>query len=264
MLAVMPYEPPLKRVDVEALLQSRGRSLRWLASRLGVNRQSMVNWLEGINAPREDEVWIRLRGELAALQEQSTGFTLQPGFPPPAPYADGLSHPKVGRRLFPVLGPVGAAEFPAAPGDPDTEHFEEFSDALYTDRVDRFFVEIKGDSMEDTWEHGDLALVHPDPGWRSSGVYVCVQTREGALLKLLMGKGGQWALVPENPDYPIIPIDDPEMTMLGYVVGLKRGYGARDYMEIGKHLGLRPRKRVLAEVTARFEEWLAKLGEIAR
>jgi SOS-response transcriptional repressor LexA len=228
-----------------------------MANRLGLTRQTYKNYEYLDLIPDSVVKSLAPLGFYVSVESQSP----QPGFSPPAPFADGLSHPKVGRRLFPVLGVAGAAEFPMDSPERDAEDWEEFADALHTDQAERFFVRVMGDSMEDTWEPGDLALVHPNEGFRGSGFYVCVANPDGALLKVLMGKNGRWALVPENSDYDIVPVEDHAWRMVGYVVGLKRVYGPRVYTEHGNHTGLRPRKKVLAEIVSRFDAWLAANSE---
>lgn len=264
MLYSVAYDPPITRVEVEQILHAHAKSMRWLARELNVNHQSLVNWLEGMNVPRESEVWNRIEQTLRSLKKDQqnlrqiqTRLTVQPGADPPGPYRDNTPHPKVGRRAFPIRGIAGAAEFPTIEVDSDPEDYEEFSDELYSASVDRFFVRVRGDSMEPTWEHGDLALIHPDPTCSINGIYVAVTHSDGALLKVLFVRAGEYYLVPENPNYQPVKLEKG-WHMVGYVVGQKRIMGHRKYLEMGDTDGIRPRKTI-KELSDRLDEWLSEL-----
>ena len=178
-----------------------------------------------------------------------------PGFDPPGPYADRQSYPKVGRRLFPLLGHIGAAEFPVDPGD--AEDFVEFSDDLYSESPQRYAVRVSGDSMEPTWKANDFALVHPDRSFRTTSMYVAVQFECQPLIKILLrGTNGQMYLVPENPQYEPIPIDQEGWEMIGPVVGFRREFGSRRYKEWGENYGLIPDDDVLRTAKSRLKDWL--------
>lgn len=157
----------------------------------------------------------------------------QPGSAPPAPYTDGVMHPRVGRRLFPILGTVGAAQFPLSPGEP--EEFEEFSDDLYDQAHRRYVIRVVGRSMEKRIFHGDRVLVHPVPN-KTVGLIVVAKSEDFEyLIKGLFKKDGEYVLRSANPDFEDIPLDGLEL--VGVVVGRKH-YSGGGYEEEGHNFGL--------------------------
>jgi|GEM_PF-5759078 len=171
------------------------------------------------------------------LPREIASAGLAPGSDPPNPLGFGKSSvPGAGRRLFPILGSVGAAAFPVESVDA-AEEFVEFSDDLY--RRDRYAIRIDGDSMYPRFEHGDYILVQPDPH-PAGGLIVVVRTVESKYAtKVLREKGGEKVLVPINPEYSAIPLEKG-MTMIGYAVGHRRERGKGRYLEEGDNGGLRP------------------------
>lgn len=163
-----------------------------------------------------------------------------PGSTPPAPYDPPVAAPGVGRRLFPVLGEAGAAEFPlaseGAPVEQATE-FVEFSDDLY--RPERFAIRVKGDSMLPRIKHGTYALVQPDPEPHVGLLAVARNDRYQYVVKVLRNHDSNLVLFPLNPDYD--PIEPGEgWCLVGYVVGLKEERGRRKYLEEGDNDGISP------------------------
>jgi phage repressor protein C with HTH and peptisase S24 domain len=260
-----------RRTKVRLLLDRKEKSVPWLARQLGKHKQTVYNILQGAR-PQDESFWAdvarALEVPVSAVTDDSieidpsgalptSRLTVQPGADPPGPYRDNTPHPKVGRRAFPIRGIAGAAEFPSIEVDSDPEDYEEFSDELYSASVDRFFVRVRGDSMEPTWEHGDLALIHPDPTCSINGIYVAVTHADGALLKVLFVRAGEYYLVPENPNYQPVKLEKG-WHMVGYVVGQKRIMGHRKYLEMGDTDGIRPRKTI-KELSDRLDEWLSEL-----
>lgn len=219
------------------------------ARRLGITPQRLGNWENGISQPKYDmlkmisELYGVPIGYFFGIPEESP----QPGFPPPVPYRDGKSHPKVGRRMFPVLGQAGASEFPIHPGD--AEDYVEFSDDLHSSSVERFAVRVKGPSMK-FFKTDDFALLHPDEAFKEVGKYVVARSPETEFVVKLLGRqGSQFMLCPETEGFNPIPIDDPAWRIVGKVVGHKREKrfltrtGAllvRSYFEFGDNDGLSP------------------------
>ena len=232
-----------------------------MASLLNVKggRGGYANWEYGNSNPPED-VMSRAEDLLrrALIVREGTGEKPGPGFAPPAPHADGQSHPGVGRRLFPVLGIAGAAEFPSADTSQiDYEDWESFSDAMYHPAKERFFIRVLGHSMEDTWEDGDFALIESNPGFRVPNFYVAARHESGDLIKILLYVEGKYYLVPENDQAPYEPfeVDTSAWRMSGPVIGQKR-IRNRGYHEIGRPEGLAPNRKVLASARERLTDWI--------
>lgn len=224
-----------------------------LASETGITRAKIAAWEANRFEPRAEDLKRVARylkvpvqwfySEDMNLPVQTAQTLLAPGFTPPAPYADRESHPKVGRRLFPLVGSAGAAQFPIESEGATEEDFVEFADALWTDSARRFAIRVRGDSMEPELRHGDFVLVHPDPAFRLSGFFVVVQHNYEYLVKVLVrDENRQLVLAPLNKDYDPIPIDEDGWEMVGWVCGRKRERGSGAYLEEGDNAGLRPEK----------------------
>lgn len=163
---------------------------------------------------------------------------VQPGANPPPPFTDGGNHPRVGRRKFPVLGSVGAAQFPIDGGSPEDE-WVEFDDELYNPFVERFGIRVIGDSMFPRIEHGNIVLVHPVPN-KTPGLIVVAKNAESEfVVKYLRQVNGRLELHGVNPDVPPVAVGEG-WELVGYVVGRKRKRGYRSpYLEEGDNDGLR-------------------------
>lgn len=172
------------------------------------------------------------------LPREITSGGVAPGFDPPNPLGSGKAPvPGAGRRLFPLVGSVGAAEYPIESVEFPAEEFIEFSEDLF--RSDQFVIRIEGDSMYPRFEHGDYILVQPDPH-PAPGLIVVIRTAENKFAtKVLREKEGQLVLAPINKDYAEIKLEKG-MMMVGYAVGHRRERGRGRYLEEGDRGGLRP------------------------
>lgn len=82
-----------------------------------------------------------------------------------------------------------------------------------------FFLRVDGDSMEPTFELGDLILVDPDKAALAGDFVVAKDTgTQEATFKKLTYDGGRYFLKPENRQYQAIEIDDPAIRIIGRVV----------------------------------------------
>jgi SOS-response transcriptional repressor LexA len=227
-----------------------------LGEMIGISRNVVAN-IEGNRTDPEERV-LRKLAKMWGIQDPmwfwdggpvepsprdvgSPGLSA-PGSPPPPPSAQkpAMAQAGVGRRLFPVVGEAGMAEFPLASdgsGYYDQEHVVEFSDDLF--RAERFGIKVKGDSNHPRIKHGTFALIHPDPN-PPTGVFVAARNdRHEYCVKVLRVVGGQTELHPYNPEYPVIKPGDG-WVMIGYVVGLREERGPRKYIEEGDNDGIRP------------------------
>lgn len=105
------------------------------------------------------------------------------------------------------------------PGSPDDLR------PAYTSRPSKqsFALRVEGDSMvshnHTSFPEGTILIVDPLRA-PCAGDYVIakdVDTQQ-ATFKRLMQDGGRWFLKPLNPAYPIIPIDDPAIRVIGVVI----------------------------------------------
>lgn len=234
--------PRLDQEDVGlALGVSRGVVANWEIGRTAQPEKAISYYSANFNVSRE---WL-LTGTGAGPREpdRAPAGPNPPGSNPPTPQFDRVAQPGVGRRLFPLIGSVQAGSYPAFESD-NPDDWEDFSDGLYNPAYDQLCTTVRGDSGEPTIRHGDVVLFNRMPGFQTPGFYVIVAHRgEGALVKILRrakpGSPHELELVPENPNYPVVPIDDDQYRMVGPIIGQKRK-GRRSYVEIGDPDGLRP------------------------
>lgn len=234
--------PKVDQEDVGAALDvSRGIVANWEIGRTAQPEKALSYYAANFGVSRE---WL-LTGDGQGPRERDYNLPglNPPGSNPPAPLFVRAAQPGVGRRAFPLVGNAGASSFPVFDGNP--EDFEEFSDDLHKAGRDQFCVTIRGDSCEPGIRDLDIVLFDVEKNFRLQGVYVVVAHQgEGAVVKILRKAkpGGvyEWELVPENPEYPIMPIYDDGYRMIGPVIGLKRRRGRDAYMELGDRTGLRP------------------------
>lgn len=84
-------------------------------------------------------------------------------------------------------------------------------------------IPVKGDSMRDASIHdGDIAVVERRSSAKPGDLVVAI-VDGGFTLKTLIQEKGQYALLPANPDYPIIR-PKGNLEIFGIVVGLIRKY----------------------------------------
>lgn len=86
-----------------------------------------------------------------------------------------------------------------------------------------FALRVEGDSMvshnHDSFPHGTILIVDPSRAAGPGDFVVAKDVLTGcATFKRLMQDGGRWFLKPLNPAYPLIPIDDPAIRVIGVVI----------------------------------------------
>lgn len=91
--------------------------------------------------------------------------------------------------------------------------------------AEAFLLRVEGDSMRDAHiVNGDLVLVRPRKT-ASNGEIVVALIEDEATVKRFRKTPAGIELVPENPDYPIIPISESDaarVEIVGVVVGVFR------------------------------------------
>jgi DNA polymerase V len=118
--------------------------------------------------------------------------------------------------LFPLRVPAG---FPS-PADDYAEESLDFNRLLVADPPVTVAMRVTGDSMIGAGIlDGDLIVVNRGLVARPGDVVVAILDGEFTVKRLKKTGRSSYALVPENPDYPAIYLDDAsELTVLGVVV----------------------------------------------
>ena len=129
-------------------------------------------------------------------------------------------------QAFPLgLTPVSAG-FPS-PAEDYADRSLDINNYLVRNPISTFFFPVSGDSMEGAEIfNGDILVV--DRSIRPVHGHIVVAFLNGErLVKRLHQRGGQVALVAENPAYPTIALNEAlELVIWGVVVGKFKRFGA--------------------------------------
>ncbi|MEJ2359200.1 MAG: S24 family peptidase, partial [Deinococcales bacterium] len=93
-------------------------------------------------------------------------------------------------------------------------------------RPDHFALRVRGDSMADRIEHGDVVLLQRTPPQRSGEICAVRVGEDETTLKYLEWRGGEprrYRLRPHNPAYPTLGVPAEELHIDGVFRGLLRG-----------------------------------------
>lgn len=137
----MAYKDPRAK-QILALLDSRRKSIRWLAREIGHNQAAVNNWLSGINGPRDDSVWDTM------LRAVSPNASAKPSI-----VAETRTVYRTGIRVIPLAG-EGYAGVPLWGASDVTEI--EVKD--WGNNFDRWGKVVSGSSMSPLLEPGDIAI----------------------------------------------------------------------------------------------------------
>jgi len=177
-------------------------SLRVPQSRLGQVR----NFLEVLHERRDEDAARRLpelmaRAGLGVLRPEGAPATLR----------------------LPLFGHKIAAGFPS-PADDYVEDSIDLNQHLVRHKEATFFLRVKGDSMLGAGIHdGDLLVV--DRALNPADGRVVIAVLDGELtVKRLGRKAGRVRLLPENPAYPVIEVnDEQDLVIWGVVTNVIHG-----------------------------------------
>ena len=120
----------------------------------------------------------------------------------------------VGRGV-PLLGDIAAGGLHEA-----VEHLEGFLNV--PGRADRFALRVKGDSMSEPIQDGDVVILRQPP-YRSGDICAVRHEDETTLKYLDLYADGNALLRPHNQDYPLIEVDLREIYVAGVYDALLRG-----------------------------------------
>lgn len=103
---------------------------------------------------------------------------------------------------------------------------------------DRFALRVRGDSMADRIEHGDVVLLQRSQPQRSGQVCAVRVGEDEATLKYLdwgskSKRPRQYRLRPHNPNYPTLTVPASELHVDGVMHGLLRGEIVEDLLREG-------------------------------
>lgn len=127
-----------------------------------------------------------------------------------------------------LLGPIAGVPLygEIAAGVPIGGYPEPEAYLALRDRPDHFALRVRGDSMADRIEHGDVVLLHRTSPRRSGEICAVRVGDDEATLKYLEWRGAEprrYRLRPHNPAYPTLAVAAEELHIDGVFHGLLRG-----------------------------------------
>ncbi len=207
-----PVRPEYRAIAarIRAGMAARGLDQSAVARALGIEPQSVQQWLAGQTTPRGYRIkelakllamspWELLGGPDEARGNVASGGKL----------TDTLGDSGAGAHLrkVPRLAWVSAGQFRELDAPASAEDVEEWDSPSEPLGPRSFSLRVDGDSMEPEFPDGCIIFV--DPSIRAaSGDFVVVQleNQEQATFKQLVVDGPRRYLKPLNPRYPLIPI----------------------------------------------------------
>lgn len=131
-----------------------------------------------------------------------------------------------GATGIPVLGDI-----PAGPFDAAAAHAEAFLPVQGLPR-ESFALRVRGDSMADLMQPGDIVLLSHQPPTRSGEICAVRVDEDEVTIKYLDRLGpGAFALRAHNPAYPTIEVEAERMSVDGVYRGLLRGVVADSLLQ---------------------------------
>jgi SOS-response transcriptional repressor LexA len=203
---------------IKACMEARGLDQSAVARGLGIEPQSVQQWIRGQTNPRG----YRIKA-LAALLDVEPWELLGTQENP----AQGASKSEDQRgttvRRIPRVSWVSAGQFrEVATGS--REEAEEWDTPSEPMSAQSFSLRVEGDSMEPEFPSGCVIFVDPQTQ-PLNGDYVVVALDDShqATFKQLVLDGAQRYLKPLNPRYPIIPVDR-DARVCGVVREMRKAY----------------------------------------
>lgn len=202
---------------IKACMEARQLDQSSVARALGIEPQSVQQWICGQTSPRgyrikalaallDVEPW-----ELLGIDRDANPHT---PVPPPSSSASLI-------RRVPRLSWVSAGQFREVPSPPPVDEWDMPSEPM---SPQAFSLRVDGDSMEPEFPNGCIIFVEPQ-SQPLNGDYVVATLDETnqATFKQLVIDGSRRYLKPLNPRYPIIPAD-PSAQICGVVREMRKTF----------------------------------------
>lgn len=211
---------------VQTRLDELNRSAKWLARQLGMNHQSVYNYLEGKTVPRDPSVFDKMLNELASEKRKRN-----PGAPETVGPFEVAEIPKI---KLPIVGTASAGHGPVSDLDEGLYVPFLFSDPTYSGLI------VVGDSLMPALESGTTVIVK-EHHERRAGLVMAIRTAPDEIrLKKLEWSPleGTWMMVSANPNYEAERVPEGAQ-VLGYIVGFyKSSHGREDFSHAREGLKL--------------------------
>jgi SOS-response transcriptional repressor LexA len=199
---------------IKACMESRNLDQSTVARALGIEPQSVQQWIQGQTNPRG----YRIKA-LAALLEVEPWELLGTSTTESSTPTKSSRSSTIDR--IPRVSWVSAGHFrEIAP----SEHVEEWDTPSEPMTSNSFSLRVEGDSMEPEFPNGCVIFVDPQTQpLNGDYVVVTLDDTHHATFKQLVLDGAQRYLKPLNPRYPIIPITS-EARVCGVVREMRKAF----------------------------------------
>lgn len=199
---------------IKTLMDARRLDQSLIARRLGIEPQSVQQWIRGQTAPRGYRI-----EALAALLEVEPWQLLAAGEAQHA--AAGSSAAEATIRRVPRLSWVSAGLFREMEAADASSDWDTPSEPM---SAEAFSLRVEGDSMEPEFPHGCIIFVEPrTEALNGDFVVVTLDDTHRATFKELVVDGPARYLKPLNPRYPILPLT-PQARVCGVVREMRKAY----------------------------------------
>jgi repressor LexA len=199
----------------------RGLSIEALADRAGIAKTSLQRYETNANSPTYHQLE-KIAGKLDLTVAELVSGPSPVVREPSSPYRADIDHPRpVHTVAVPLYDGVPAGGWSPSAPERDGEH--EVLHHLVGDRDGGRYVvvRVRGDSMYPRLLDGDLVLVDTHQRRPKSQQVVVAVYRGATTLKRYMVINRRPVLMPFNPDYQALEIDDPEdLRIIGVVTDL--------------------------------------------
>lgn len=194
----------LQRVDIETRLAPYRKSLRWLAKEVGVDHQSLINWLDGENYPRDPKKWDEIEAAVEGLKNTIAK--------PRMAVAEVVS-------ALPLWPNVSAGTWMS----PEEESIDWFELPGFLVKRNRVVTKVLGDSMNPRIRSGDYWVFQLDPVPRFGRIGLARNEHGESTVKIIKRDPlGNVSLSPLNPECE--PPTADTLLCTGYLVAILKDY----------------------------------------
>ena len=190
--------------NIKYLRKRAGYSQAHLARKLDIKQASVSNWESGKTNPD-----MKSLAQLAQIFNVPMEYFLSDE---PRRELDTI---RITPNAIPIIGEIACGTPITA--EQNIEGYADLPEGCHAD----FALRCKGDSMEPTFDNGDLVLIRQTPDFQN-GQIVAVGIEGEATLKHIYRQGDQIVCVPENHAYApqVFPVQ--AVTIYGIAVGFVR------------------------------------------
>jgi len=204
---------------IRAAMQAKGLDQSTVARAIGVEPQSVQQWISGRTSPRG----YRIKA-LAALLDVEPWELLGAADDRSLHVSAAAPLGSSGIRRVPRLSWVSAGQFREVEAPASLQDVEDWDMPSEPLSPGAFSLRVEGDSMEPEFPQGCIIFVEPQAqALNGDYVVVTLDDTNQATFKQLVIDGARRYLKPLNPRYPIIPVER-DARICGVVREMRKAY----------------------------------------